>query len=105
MMPGTQYEEYETILAPGESLLFYSDGLVEAHNPAREMFGFPRLMAYIGEHPGGPELIAFLMDKLALFTGSNWEQEDDVTMMVLRRLPVAVVLADLLSDTLSRAPV
>lgn len=104
MMPGTQYEEYETILSPGESLLFYSDGLVEAHNPAREMFGFPRLMACIGEHPGGPELIAFLMEKLALFTGSNWEQEDDVTMMALRRLPVAAMLPDPLSDTLSRAP-
>jgi serine phosphatase RsbU (regulator of sigma subunit) len=104
MMPGTQYEEYETILSPGESLLFYSDGLVEAHNPAREMFGFPRLMAYIGEHPGGPELIAFLLDKLTGFTGSNWEQEDDVTMMALRRLPVPAVLPDPLSDALSRAP-
>ena len=43
MMPGTRYEEQEVIVAPGDSLLFYSDGLVEAHNSRREMFDTPRL--------------------------------------------------------------
>lgn len=57
MMSQTGYEEYETILSQGESLLFYSDGLVEAHNPQHEMFGFPRLMASIKEHPGDPGLL------------------------------------------------
>jgi serine phosphatase RsbU (regulator of sigma subunit) len=33
IMPGMFYEERETILAPGDSALFYSDGLVEAHDP------------------------------------------------------------------------
>jgi serine phosphatase RsbU (regulator of sigma subunit) len=42
MMPETCYDEQEVRLSPGESLLFYSDGLVEAHNPSHEMFGFPR---------------------------------------------------------------
>ncbi len=44
MMPGSYYEEFEVAVAPGENLLFYSDGLVEAHNAKREMFGFPMLM-------------------------------------------------------------
>ena len=43
LLPEMTYDEHETILAPGESLLIYSDGLVEAHNPQGEMFGFPRL--------------------------------------------------------------
>src|SRR5215211_1316202 len=38
LMPGMGYEEKETILDTGESALFYSDGLVEAHDPNGEMF-------------------------------------------------------------------
>jgi serine phosphatase RsbU (regulator of sigma subunit) len=44
LMPEMTYEEKEATLSAGDSILFYSDGLVEARNPAREMFGFPRLM-------------------------------------------------------------
>ncbi|MFM8319624.1 MAG: PP2C family protein-serine/threonine phosphatase, partial [Chloroflexota bacterium] len=42
LLPGMRYEETSARLAPGELLLLYSDGLVEAHNPAGEMYGFPR---------------------------------------------------------------
>src|SRR5215211_692577 len=50
LMPGMGYEEKGTILNGGEATLLYSDGLVEAHNPQGEMFGFPRLRALIAEH-------------------------------------------------------
>jgi len=85
MMPGSSYEEYEVMLLPGESLLFYTDGLVEAHNPQREMLDHPRLSALIAEYPGGPALVEFLVSALAGFTGKQWEQEDGMTMMVLSR--------------------
>src|ERR687895_239986 len=39
LMPGMNYEEKEIILQVGQSALFYSDGLVEAHDPKGEMFG------------------------------------------------------------------
>src|SRR5579859_1380594 len=39
LMPEMFYEEKEITLAAGDSVLFYSDGLVEAHNSRREMFG------------------------------------------------------------------
>jgi serine phosphatase RsbU (regulator of sigma subunit) len=87
MMPGTCYEEQEAILAPGESVLFFSDGLVEAHNAKRDMFGLPRLMALIGTHPGGSALIDFLLSELASFTGNDEEQEDDVTLVALSHMP------------------
>ncbi|HLX58404.1 MAG TPA: GAF domain-containing SpoIIE family protein phosphatase [Ktedonobacteraceae bacterium] len=87
MMPGTCYEEYEVTLAPGESLLFYTDGLVEAHNPRREMFGLFRLKTLLAEHSDGTSLIDFLLSELSSFTGQEWEQEDDVTMMILQRTP------------------
>jgi anti-sigma regulatory factor (Ser/Thr protein kinase) len=50
------------------------------------MFGFPRLKALVGEHPGGEEMIEFLLRQLGDFTGAGWEQEDDVTFLVLTRL-------------------
>ena len=46
LMPGMSYEEKETILEAGEGVLFYSDGLVEAHDPKGEMFGFPGFGAH-----------------------------------------------------------
>ena len=50
LMPGIGYEEKETTLQAGEAVLLYSDGLVEAHDPEGEMFGFPRLRALVSEH-------------------------------------------------------
>jgi serine phosphatase RsbU (regulator of sigma subunit) len=85
IMPGSCYEEYDVTLAPGDSVLFYSDGLVEAHNTKREMFGFPRLMELVGEQPGNASLINCMLNELATFTGVAWEQEDDVTMVALHR--------------------
>ncbi|MGD2050825.1 MAG: SpoIIE family protein phosphatase, partial [Chloroflexota bacterium] len=85
LMPGMTYEEKELVVAPGETVLFYSDGLAEAHDPQGEMFGFPRLQALMADHPGGAPLIDYLLDKLADFTQPDWEQEDDVTLMTLQR--------------------
>jgi len=85
LMPGMKYEEKETRLAEGETILFYSDGIVEAHNPKREMYGFPRLMKLVGESKGDVTLKDVILDDLATFTGADWEQEDDITMVILQR--------------------
>jgi serine phosphatase RsbU (regulator of sigma subunit) len=86
LMPGMGYEEKEIVLEKGESVLFYSDGLVEAHDPRREMFGFPRLQGLVGgQRSGGSSLISFLLSELRRFTGENWEQEDDITLVTLDR--------------------
>ncbi|MBD0355320.1 MAG: serine/threonine-protein phosphatase, partial [Rubrobacteraceae bacterium] len=88
LMPGMDYEEKEIVLDRGESVLFYSDGLVEAHDPHYEMFGFPRLQGLVGTHrSGGSSLISFLLSELTRFTGEGWEQEDDITLLTLRRSP------------------
>ena len=85
LMPGMGYEEKEIILEPSDSALFYSDGLVEAHDPKGEMFGFPRLRALIAEHAEEGSLGEFLMEELYSFVGEGWEQEDDITLLTLRR--------------------
>ena len=81
LMPGMAYEEKEAVLEKGDSALFYSDGLVEAHSPQSEMFGFPRLRRLVAEHDAEEgSLVDFLMDELRSFTGDGWEQEDDITL-------------------------
>lgn len=86
LMPGMYYEEREITLAPGASILFYSDGLVEAHNPQGEMFGFPRLKSLLTETQRHLPLINFLLDDLKQFTQEDWEQEDDITLIALQRM-------------------
>jgi serine phosphatase RsbU (regulator of sigma subunit) len=85
LMPNMSYEQKEITLEPGESVLLYSDGLVEAHDPRREMFGFPRMQGFVGAHLGGATLIDFLLAELERFTGEDWEQEDDITLLTLQR--------------------
>jgi serine phosphatase RsbU (regulator of sigma subunit)/anti-sigma regulatory factor (Ser/Thr protein kinase) len=85
LMPEMFYEEKEATLQAGDSVLFYSDGLVEAHNPRREMFGFPRLARLLEEKSHGIPAIDYLLSELTAFVGENWEQEDDVTLVTLRR--------------------
>ena len=87
LMPGIGYEEKEIVLEAGEAAVFYSDGLVEAHAPKGEMFGFPRLRALIAEHGEERSLGNFLLEELHSFVGEGWEQEDDITLLTLRRCP------------------
>jgi serine phosphatase RsbU (regulator of sigma subunit) len=85
-MPGMPYEEKEIMVDAGESILFYSDGLVEAHDPKGEMFSFPRLRALVAEHGDGERsLVNSLLEELYSFVGEGWEQEDDITLLTLQR--------------------
>ena len=85
LMPGIRYEETEGVIAPGSNVLLYSDGLVEAHDPAAAMFGFPRLREAMTIDDAGSELLDRLLEDLHRFTGPDWEQEDDITLVTLRR--------------------
>ena len=87
LMPDMPYEEKEAVLAAGDDLLLYSDGLVEAHDTKGDMFGFPRLRRLImAQSTGsGEELIDVLLAELTSFTGTDAEQEDDITLVTLER--------------------
>jgi serine phosphatase RsbU (regulator of sigma subunit)/anti-sigma regulatory factor (Ser/Thr protein kinase) len=87
LVPGMRYEEKEITLDPGDGILLYSDGLVEAHNQQREMFSFARLRDLVLDRAtsSGAAFIQFLLAELAAFTGPDWEQEDDITLVTLER--------------------
>jgi serine phosphatase RsbU (regulator of sigma subunit)/predicted ester cyclase len=85
LMSGMSYEEGEASLRQEDDVLFYSDGLVEAHDPKGEMFGFPRLRALVAQHAEERSLGNLLLEELYSFVGEGWEQEDDITLLTLRR--------------------
>jgi len=85
LMPGMEYEEKEATLAPGDSVLLHSDGIVESHDPERDMFGFPRLRDTVARASSEESLIDRVLTELAAFTGPDAAQEDDITMVTLQR--------------------
>jgi serine phosphatase RsbU (regulator of sigma subunit) len=49
------------------------------------MFGFPRLRALVAKHTEERSLGKYLLEELYSFVGEGWEQEDDITLLTLRR--------------------
>jgi serine phosphatase RsbU (regulator of sigma subunit)/anti-sigma regulatory factor (Ser/Thr protein kinase) len=87
LLPGSQYEEKEVTIAAGEIVLFSSDGIAEAHNADGEMFGCPRIVSVVERYDGKIDMRDAILDELDRFTGADWEQEDDITMVTLERAP------------------
>ncbi len=83
----SQYEDRQTTLAPGETLFIFTDGLVEALNPKREMLGFDGVrdrIAHITEQQVTPqELIQGTLREMRDFMQSE-PQHDDITVVALR---------------------
>jgi anti-sigma regulatory factor (Ser/Thr protein kinase) len=103
LMSGIVYDETEGVIAPGSNVLLYSDGLVEAHDRESRMFGFPRLRQAMAIDDSGSELLDRLLATLHAFTGADWEQEDDITLVTLRRAPAVAKSAGSADDVASAA--
>lgn len=93
LLPDMEYEEGSITLEPGDAFLLYSDGLIEAHNPAREMFGVGRIRELVEEHQSGEGLVDSLLTTLCGFTGDQWEQEDDITLVLMQRDGLGIDIA------------
>jgi len=86
LMPGMSYEEKETVIDVGTTVLLYSDGLVEAHDARREMYGSARTASVLAGAPASSQsVIDELIAGLDRFADPGAEQEDDITLLVLRR--------------------
>lgn len=76
LSPQTEYEETTLRLRDGDRLILYTDGLPEARNAAGELFGFTRMAKLAAGHGGADEIAA---------EAAHFGQEDDVTVLVIRR--------------------
>ncbi|MEM8532606.1 MAG: SpoIIE family protein phosphatase [Chloroflexota bacterium] len=82
---GAVYEEQTIQLQPNDALLLVSDGVVEAHNDQKELFGFERLEDVIATAPHGDVqiLVEAVLEDLRGFMGRA-EQHDDITLVAIR---------------------
>jgi sigma-B regulation protein RsbU (phosphoserine phosphatase) len=81
-------EKYETaslVVKPGDALIFFTDGVVEAFNEAGEEFGNARWLEAIRNLPdmNAQETLKFLMKKVDDFVGFT-RQSDDITCLIFR---------------------
>jgi serine phosphatase RsbU (regulator of sigma subunit) len=85
MLIDTEYSQVEIDLAPGDTLLFYTDGIVEAHDQCRNLFGFDRLEALLARwgHLPPDDLIALILIEVARFAEGT-PTHDDMTLVALR---------------------
>jgi len=85
IMPEAKYEDATVTLAPGDWLIIFTDGLVEAVNGQDEEYGEIRLLTAVESGRAFPpgDLLKRLMAELDVFVG-NTPQHDDVTCMLLK---------------------
>jgi len=85
VIPGAPYRQAEERFRPGDVLVLFSDGVVEAADETGEEFGEDRLAELVrnNAHRPAAELQEAIMDALREFTG-DCEQQDDITLLVVR---------------------
>jgi serine phosphatase RsbU (regulator of sigma subunit) len=85
MLADAEYGQIEIDLAPGDTLLFYTDGIVEAHDQCRQLFGFDRLEALFAQWGYLPldDLIARILADVHHFAEGT-PTHDDMTLVVVR---------------------
>jgi serine phosphatase RsbU (regulator of sigma subunit) len=81
--PDVHYEKKEILLSSGESVLFVTDGVIEAENENNELFGNDRLVGYI-EDAKGPPWGQGLMDAINRWRGEA-KASDDLTLLEIWR--------------------
>ncbi|WP_170235404.1 SpoIIE family protein phosphatase [Verticiella sediminum] len=88
--PGMAYRQFQAVLAPGATLLGYTDGITEAENRDGVFYGEQRALDALAGLPPGADsasLAHALQQDVEHFAG-GMEQADDITMIVVRRRPI-----------------
>ena len=83
IMPNAHFEKNEITLSPGESVLLFTDGLIEAENEGKEFFGNERLVRYIKDKKG-THIGKGLLDEIRKWRG-NANVNDDLTLLEIWR--------------------
>lgn len=85
LMPGMTYDEKTHRLEDGDLMVLTSDGITEAHSPEGEMYGFSRLIGRVAGRAKNDDMVTALVGDLEKWTGPGAEQEDDITLVVVRK--------------------
>jgi len=100
----SNYEEVSAVLRHGDTVLLYTDGVVEATNAQGEIYGYERLehILHASEGLKPRALLATLLHELRAWGGAD--QADDITMVILRRrqAELAAELRSVAEDVLGR---
>ena len=85
ILDDAEYEETQLKLEPGDKLVFYTDGIVEAMNGQEEMFGFDRLLDVVknSKTMTAETLLEEIKNEVDEFAG-NAPQHDDITIIVVQ---------------------
>lgn len=85
MFPNATWEEFSIAMQPSDSMVFFSDGIVDAQNGAGEMFGTDRLIATVKKHrnKSASKLAESILTDVGRFQGKR-DRFDDETVVVLR---------------------
>ena len=89
LFPDAKYDELTIVAKPGDVLVFFSDGIVDAENAQGEMFGPDRLAAVLREHPSACTSAQATVDAILAAVGAfqaGTAHFDDETLVVLRVL-------------------
>jgi sigma-B regulation protein RsbU (phosphoserine phosphatase) len=86
-LPDRRFNRGVVRLEPGNLLLLFTDGLIEATNPAGEEYGLDRVTAAVRQHAGNPAraIVETLLKKVARWRGGR-AQQDDITVVVVKYL-------------------
>jgi len=84
-----ELEEREIDVAPGDLLVFYTDGVTEAMNTSGQQFDGERLRAAVTANPdaSAQQILSAVVDAVRAFTGDT-PQSDDLTLFVAKRCPL-----------------
>lgn len=104
LMNGMDYDDKTHTLGDGDVMVLTSDGITEAHNPEREMYGFSRLMGRVAQRPSGGDMVGAIVADLERWTGADAEQEDDITLVVVRRTESAEESAEVFEASMDGDP-
>ncbi len=86
VMPDLEYELFLDRLENGETCLLFTDGVTEAMNERKELYGEERLMAFIAKHRNAKpkELLTLIFGDIIRYRGKE-PQSDDITMLAFCR--------------------
>ena len=85
LMKEMAYEERSFQFEDGNVMVLTSDGITEAHDPNGEMYGFSRLLGRVAAPAEDEDMVGAVVADVERHTGPNVEQEDDITLVVVRR--------------------